>query len=133
MIDVFGMILAAAILMLSDVSRNRRNIAIIAVALSIRLRLQLEPDAVAGLTDSLRVPMVSGLLPTAFTAIVPNLVQLGALAVEATEEVAAGRRDARVGAGSPRASRSRRRATDGRRIGQGASARAKALSREAPP
>lgn len=89
-IVMFGMVVAAGISMLSDVDWNRRNMVIFAVSLSIGLGLQLEPAAVAGLPDGLRVLMVSGLLPAAFLAIVLNLVLPEDLAAESTEEVAGG-------------------------------------------
>ena len=63
---------------------------IFAVALSIGLGLQLEPDAVQYLPDWARVLMVSGLLPAAFIVIVLNLVLPEELTDEATEEVAGG-------------------------------------------
>ena len=89
-IVMFGMVVAAGISILSDVNWNRRNMVIFAVALSVGLGLQLEPDAVAGLPDSVHVLMVSGLLPAAFIAIVLNLVLPEELAAESTEEVAGG-------------------------------------------
>ncbi len=72
-IVMFGMVVAAGVSMLSDVVWNRRNMVIFAVSLSLGLGLQLEPDAVAGLPETVRVLMISGLLPAAFLAIVLNL------------------------------------------------------------
>ncbi len=89
-IVMFGMVVAAGISMLSDVTWNRRNMVIFAVALSIGLGLQLEPGAVQYLPDWLRVLMVSGLLPAASIAIVLNLVLPEELSDEATEEVSGG-------------------------------------------
>ena len=89
-IVMFGMVVAAGISMLSDVDWNRRNMVIFAVALSVGLGLQLEPQAVQYLPDAARVLMVSGLLPAAFIAIVLNLVLPEDLAGEATEEVSGG-------------------------------------------
>ncbi len=89
-IVMFGMVVAAGISMLSDVNWNRRNMVIFAVALSVGLGLQLEPGAVQYLPDSIRVLMVSGLLPAAFIAIVLNLVLPEELSGEATEEVSGG-------------------------------------------
>jgi NCS2 family nucleobase:cation symporter-2 len=89
-IVMFGMVVAAGISMLSDVDWNRRNMVIFAVSLSVGLGLQLEPGAVQYLPDSVRVLMVSGLLPAAFIAIALNLVLPEELADEATEEVAGG-------------------------------------------
>jgi len=89
-IVMFGMVVAAGISMLSDVDWNRRNMVIFAISLSIGLGLQLEPGAVAGLPDTARILMTSGLLPAAFIAIVLNLVLPEELAGEATEEVSGG-------------------------------------------
>ncbi len=89
-IVMFGMVVAAGISMLSDVDWNRRNMVIFAVALSVGLGLQLEPDAVQYLPDWAEVLMVSGLLPSAFIAIVLNLVLPEDLTDESTEEVSGG-------------------------------------------
>ncbi len=89
-IVMFGMVVAAGISMLSDVNWNRRNMVIFAIALSIGLGLQLEPGAVAGFPDTMRILMTSGLLPAAFIAIVLNLVLPEELADESTEEVSGG-------------------------------------------
>ena len=89
-IVMFGMVVAAGISMLSDVDWNRRNMVIFAISLSIGLGLQLEPGAVAGLPDTARILMSSGLLPAAFIAIVLNLILPEELAGEATEEVSGG-------------------------------------------
>ena len=89
-IVMFGMVVAAGISMLSDVTWNRRNMVIFAVALSIGLGLQLEPDAVQHLPDWAQVLMVSGLLPAAFIAIFLNLLLPEELADEATEEITGG-------------------------------------------
>ncbi len=89
-IVMFGMVVAAGISMLSDVNWNRRNMVIFAISLSIGLGLQLEPGAVAGLPDTARILMTSGLLPAAFLAIILNLLLPEELSGEATEEVAGG-------------------------------------------
>ena len=89
-IVMFGMVVAAGISMLSDVHWNRRNMVIFAIALSIGLGLQLEPNAVQYLPDTLRILMTSGLLPAALIAIVLNLILPQELADEATEEVSGG-------------------------------------------
>ncbi|WIY23452.1 uracil-xanthine permease family protein [Parasedimentitalea psychrophila] len=89
-IVMFGMVVAAGISMLSDVDWNRRNMVIFAISLSIGLGLQLEPDAVKHLPDSLRILMTSGLLPAALLAIVLNLVLPQELPDEATDEVSGG-------------------------------------------
>ncbi len=73
-IVMFGMVVAAGVSMLSDVTWNRRNMVIFAISLSIGLGLQLEPDAVVYLPEWARVLMTSGLLPAALLAIVLNLV-----------------------------------------------------------
>jgi uracil-xanthine permease len=89
-IVMFGMVVAAGISMLSDVTWNRRNMVIFAIALSIGLGLQLDPKAVQYLPDTLRILMTSGLLPAAVIAIVLNLILPQELSDEATEEVSGG-------------------------------------------
>jgi len=89
-IVMFGMVVAAGISMLSDVAWNRRNMVIFAIALSIGLGLQLEPDAVKYLPDTLRILMTSGLLPAALIAIVLNLVLPQDLSDESIDEVSGG-------------------------------------------
>ncbi|MCV2891810.1 uracil-xanthine permease family protein [Lentibacter sp. XHP0401] len=89
-IVMFGMVVAAGISMLSDVNWNRRNMVIFAIALSIGLGLQLEPDALQHMGSTAQVLLTSGLLPAAAIAIVLNLVLPEELADEATEEVSGG-------------------------------------------
>jgi xanthine permease len=89
-IVMFGMVVAAGISMLSDVNWNRRNMVIFAISLSIGLGLQLEPNAVQYLPDTLRILMTSGLLPAALIAIVLNLLLPEQLSDESTEEVSGG-------------------------------------------
>lgn len=83
-IVMFGMVAAAGASMLSEVHWNSRNMVIFAVALSIGLGLQQVPDAFQAFfnvmedgskkINTLGILMTSGLLPTAFIAIVLNLV-----------------------------------------------------------
>jgi NCS2 family nucleobase:cation symporter-2 len=73
-IVMFGMVASAGVSMLSEVHWNRRNMVIFAIALSIGLGLQLEPDALQHLPQTSRVLLTSGLLPAAFIAIILNLV-----------------------------------------------------------
>ncbi|OAN80729.1 uracil permease [Jannaschia sp. EhC01] len=89
-IVMFGMVVAAGISMLSDVNWNRRNMVIFAISLSVGLGLQLDPQAVQYLPDTIRILATSGLLPAALIAIVLNLVLPEELAAEATEEVSGG-------------------------------------------
>jgi len=89
-IVMFGMVVAAGISMLSDVNWNRRNMVIFAIALSLGLGLQLEPDALQYLPGTLKVLGTSGILPAALIAIVLNLVLPEELSGEATEEVSGG-------------------------------------------
>ncbi|MFV1878178.1 uracil-xanthine permease family protein [Nioella sp.] len=89
-IVMFGMVVAAGVSMLSDVNWNRRNMVIFAIALSLGLGLQLEPDALQYLPSTLKVLATSGILPAALIAIVLNLVLPQELAAEATEEVSGG-------------------------------------------
>ncbi len=89
-IVMFGMVVAAGISMLSDVNWNRRNMVIFAIALSLGLGLQLEPDALQYLPQTLKVLATSGILPAALIAIVLNLFLPEELSGESTEEVSGG-------------------------------------------
>ncbi|MBD3679695.1 MAG: purine permease [Rhodobacteraceae bacterium] len=89
-IVMFGMVVAAGVSMLADVTWNRRNMVIFAIALSLGLGLQLEPGALQHMPDTLKVLATSGILPAALIAIVLNLVLPEELAAEATEEVSGG-------------------------------------------
>ena len=89
-IVMFGMVCAAGVSMLSDVSWNRRNMVIFAVSLAIGLGLQLDPKALQYLPDTLRILMTTGLLPAAFLAIILNLILPEELADEQTEEISGG-------------------------------------------
>ena len=89
-IVMFGMVVAAGISMLSEVAWNRRNMVIFAIAMSIGLGLQLEPQAVQYLPGTLKILMVSGLLPAALIAIVLNLVLPEELSDDQTEEISGG-------------------------------------------
>ncbi|MVA97558.1 purine permease [Nitratireductor sp. CAU 1489] len=73
-IVMFGMVAAAGINMLSDVNWNRRNMVIFAVSLSVGLGLQLEPGALQHLPRTAQILLTSGLLPSAFLAVVLNLL-----------------------------------------------------------
>ena len=84
-IVMFGMVASAGISMLSEVTWNRRNMVIFAVSLALCLGLQVEPGALQHVPDTLRVLLVSGLLPAAFIAIVLNLIFPEELAAEAAE------------------------------------------------
>jgi NCS2 family nucleobase:cation symporter-2 len=76
--------------MLSDVVWNRRNMVVFAIALSLGLGLQLEPDALQYLPGTVKVLATSGILPAALIAIVLNLILPEQLSDEATEEVSGG-------------------------------------------
>jgi len=97
-IVMFGMVVAAGVSMLSDVTWNRRNMVIFAVAISVGLGLQLEvmnlapgaPNALQFLPDTVRILAASGILPAALIAIVLNLLLPEELADEATDEVSGG-------------------------------------------
>ena len=71
---MFGMVAAAGLNVLSEVKLNRRNMAIIAVSLAFGLGLNLVPDAVKHLPETLRILAISAVAPTALVAIVLNLV-----------------------------------------------------------
>ena len=73
-IVMFGMIAAAGINMLSEVTWNRRNMVIFAISLSIGLGLQMEPSALQHVGGTMQILLTSGLLPAALIAIVLNLV-----------------------------------------------------------
>jgi len=89
-IVMFGMVVAAGISMLSEVAWNRRNMVIFAIAMSIGLGLQLEPQAVQYLPGTLKILMVSGLLPAALIAIILNLILPEELGEDQTEEISGG-------------------------------------------
>jgi NCS2 family nucleobase:cation symporter-2 len=89
-IVMFGMVVAAGISMLSDVTWNRRNMVIFAVALSLGLGLQLEPAALQHLPETARILLTSGLLPAAFIAITLNLLLPEDIDADQTEEIAGG-------------------------------------------
>lgn len=89
-IVMFGMVVAAGISMLSDVTWNRRNMVIFAVALSLGLGLQLEPGALQHLPETARILLTSGLLPAAFIAITLNLLLPEDIDAVQTEEIAGG-------------------------------------------
>lgn len=72
-IIMFGMVTAAGVSMLSDVTWNRRNMVIFAISLSIGLGLQLAPEALQHLPPIAKVLMTSGLLPAAAISITLNL------------------------------------------------------------
>ncbi len=73
-IVMFGMVAAAGINMLSDVTWNRRNMVIFAVSLSVGLGLQLVPEALQHLPKTAQILLTSGLLPAAALSIILNLV-----------------------------------------------------------
>ena len=72
-IVMFGMVAASGVNMLSEVNWNRRNMVILATALSVGLGLQMVPEALQHLGDTAQVLLTSGLLPSAVIAIVLNL------------------------------------------------------------
>ncbi|QMU57359.1 MAG: purine permease [Boseongicola sp.] len=73
-IVMFGMVAAAGLNMLTEVTMNRRNMIIIAVSISVGLGLNLVPSAVQYLPGVVKTMAVSGLLPTAIIAIVLNQI-----------------------------------------------------------
>ena len=72
-IVMFGMVAAAGINMLSDVTWNRRNMLILAVSLSVGFGLQSVPEALQHVPGTMNILLTSGLLPAAFLAVVLNL------------------------------------------------------------
>ena len=89
-IVMFGMVCAAGVSMLSDVTWSRRNMVIFAVSLSVGLGLQLVPESLQHLPATLRVLLASGILPAAALAIVLNLLLPEELPEESTEEISGG-------------------------------------------
>lgn len=87
---MFGMVCAAGVSMLSDVTWNRRNMVIFAVSLSVGLGLQLVPESLQHLPGTLKVLLASGILPAAALAIILNLVLPEELPEESTEEISGG-------------------------------------------
>ena len=73
-IVMFGMVAAAGISILSEVKWNQRNMLIFAVSLSFGLGLELEPEAVQHLPETVHVLLTSGLVPAAALAILLNLL-----------------------------------------------------------
>ena len=73
-IVMFGMVAAAGVNMLSDVTWNRRNMIIFATALSVGFGLKLVPEALQHAGETWKILLTSGLLPAAFIAIVLNLL-----------------------------------------------------------
>ena len=72
-IVMFGMVAAAGINMLSDVTWNRRNMLILAVSLSVGFGLQSVPEALQHVPGTMNILLTSGLLPAAFLAVALNL------------------------------------------------------------
>lgn len=73
-IVMFGMVAAAGLNMLSEVTWNRRNMVIFAVSLSMGLGLQMVPEALQHMGRTWQILLTSGLLPAAFLSIMLNLV-----------------------------------------------------------
>ncbi len=73
-IVMFGMVAAAGLNMLSDVTWNRRNMVIFAISLSMGLGLQLVPEALQHLGKTWQILLTSGLLPAAVISIFLNLI-----------------------------------------------------------
>ncbi len=73
-IIMFGMVAAAGLSMLAEVNWNRRNMVILATALSLGLGLKLVPEALQHMGKTAQILLTSGLLPAAIIAIVLNLI-----------------------------------------------------------
>jgi len=89
-IVMFGMVVASGISMLSMVDWDKRNMVIFAISLSLGLGLQLEPEALQHLPQTLKILLTSGLLPAAGLAIFLNLVLPLPLSEESTDEISGG-------------------------------------------
>jgi NCS2 family nucleobase:cation symporter-2 len=72
-IVMFGMVASAALSMLTSVAWTQRNMLIFGVSLSIGIGLELEPEAISHLPETLRIVLTSGVLPAAVLAVVLNL------------------------------------------------------------
>ncbi|MEW9919861.1 uracil-xanthine permease family protein [Marimonas sp. MJW-29] len=73
-IVMFGMVAAAGLNVLTEVTMNRRNMVIIAVSLSAGLGLNLVPTAVQYLPGVVQTLATSAVAPTALVAILLNLL-----------------------------------------------------------
>ena len=73
-IVMFGMVASAAVSILSGITWTQRNMLIFGIALSLGLGLELEPQAVSHLPETLRIMLTSGVLPAALIAVLLNLV-----------------------------------------------------------
>ena len=71
---MFGMVASAGLRMLGEVRMNRRNMMIIALSLSFGLGLQAVPEALGHLPSTVKLLLVSGLLPAAVLAVLLNVV-----------------------------------------------------------
>ncbi|MCJ2186759.1 uracil-xanthine permease family protein [Novosphingobium beihaiensis] len=80
-IVMFGMVASAATSMLAGVDWTQRNMLIFGVSLSLALGLQLEPEALQHLPETLRILLGSGVLPAAVTAVTLNLLVPGRTAM----------------------------------------------------
>ena len=73
-IVMFGMVAAAGMNMLAQVTMNRRNMVIIAISLAVGLGLNLVPTAVQYLPGVVKVLATSAVAPTALCAVLLNLI-----------------------------------------------------------
>lgn len=73
-IVMFGMVVAAGLRMLGEVDMNRRNMMIIALSLSFGLGMAAVPQALDHLNDTVKLLLVSGLLPAAVLAVALNII-----------------------------------------------------------
>ncbi|MEY1554222.1 uracil-xanthine permease family protein [Yoonia sp. R2331] len=73
-IVMFGMVAAAGMNMLTEVTMNRRNMVIIAISLAVGLGLNLVPSAVQYLPGVVKTLATSAVAPTALLAISLNLI-----------------------------------------------------------
>ena len=73
-IVMFGMVAAAGMNVLSEVSMTRRNMIIIAISLTVGLGLNLVPSAVQHLPGIWKTLATSAVAPTAFLAIMLNQI-----------------------------------------------------------
>ncbi len=74
MVVTFGMVVAAGIKLMTQAHMGRRNMLIVALSLGLGLGLANVPEAVQILPETLRLMLVSGIVPAGVIAFVLNLV-----------------------------------------------------------
>lgn len=73
-IIMFGMVASAGLKILNGVKMDSRNMAIVGISLGVGLGLQAVPESLQYMPETAKILLTSGLLPTAFLAILLNVV-----------------------------------------------------------